>query len=1540
MAGMRDIFINDRKERSESPSQEAAVRVSSKENPSIADRIFLLLGPLYIRITSFFKSKRQTTRGKASIVLSAAFLLAAGIFVFAELGGYGVNGPATAPNSLDYGLVGYWDMEEGSGQTVYDKSGNGNNGVLGVNSSIGTDDPVFASGHNSSGQNGLGLQFDGINDYVQLPSSVPGNYLSLGQDYSIGFWVNANDLVSVQEVLTYSASASNRGGVRIRSNTIGAGTYDGASSVYVSGTITNGWHYITVIHNASNTMSMYIDGILQTGTMSNSFWSSNSFTIGGAAGGVSLNGSIDEVRAYKRVLSADEVRLLYNQKKPILQYGFDEGSGTVLYDGSFNNNDATLVNTPAYVAGKSATALDFASTSFQYGYLADNASVSLTKDLALSVWIKPESVTAATQFDIVGKWDGANESYLLSQYGDEIRVYIDSSSSYKTTDAANLSAGSWYHIEAVYSASSQTVNIYVNGMLQSGTVTGTIPASIGDDAGRFQVGAEDSTTTAANFYDGIIDSLRIYNYVRTQDEVLTDYNDGLAAKLGGGTRSWYGEDGGSAWGYRKSITINHLQVSNTDQANFPVLVSFIDANLKEVAGGGRVESSEGYDIAFTASDGVTLLDFEIEKYVPSTGELEAWVKIPNLSAAADVPIYMYYGSGQTSSLEDVSGVWDDGGSGHFASVWHLGESPAATAGDFDDATANDNDSVNTTNQPDAAAGKIDGALDFNGADDYLEFSDSQELRMNTGGTISAWINLTSIGEGSAGRIIDKSTGTSAESGYMLAVVSSQVVDFEVNGGADTLSSLNAITLGQSQLVTVTFDGSGRKIYVNGTDVTSSNGSLTALPPDTAGSVSVGNRAGNTDRALDGIVDEVRLSNVVRSADWIKTEFNNQNTPSSFYSVGSEEEKPIMILEYRFDEGTGTVVHDESFNDNDGLLGGDGLGTDLPSWVTGKNSSALSFDGTDDYVDISSALPVHSLTSYSISLWVKGAPGQLDKRLFSQGSSTNSYPMLTIGTDSAGASGKLDIYIRNESNVVFLNHFQSQSTVFDNTWHHIEWTDTAGSVKIFVDGVLDNSSSYTPLASVLPCDRAALGAVTRSALSHFFAGFVDDVRIYNYARTAEEVSVDYNNGQAAHLGQGNQYLNHGLVGYWDMEEGSGQTVYDKSGNGNDGVLGDTTAAESNDPVFGPGHNATGENGSGMVYDGYDDYANAGTGSSLNVTGAITMSAWVKPAVSDGSIIRKVDANLGYMMHLMSDQRVQIGINEFNSPLTTANNVITLNSWNHIVAAVDGSGAAVIYVNGLSVATGSLQALNTTATNPLLIGGDSWNSGNYFNGSIDEVRVYNRAISADEVRYLYNQKKPVLQYNFDKGSGTVAHDESFNDYDATISSSGVGWTVGKYGTALSFDGTYNGTTAYPNLKADEITISFFMKDLGTSTAWTAYVNLYTDENNRISIETNEDATRVIPVVRIGGVGYDAPDVPRPVGFNFYSVVFSKSGNFRKTYVNGVLADTFTDYPGGLTTDALYLGYSTVSIIDNFRIYNYARTADEILNDYNDSLAAHLR
>ncbi|MCK4919255.1 MAG: DUF2341 domain-containing protein, partial [Candidatus Pacebacteria bacterium] len=206
---------------------------------------------------------------------------------------------------------------------------------------------------------------------------------------------------------------------------------------------------------------------------------------------------------------------------------------------------------------------------------------------------------------------------------------------------------------------------------------------------------------------------------------------------------WYAT--GGTWSYRKAITIDNTKVPNTDQSNFPILISHTDPVLKHTSNGGKVTDLQGDDIIFTASDGNTKLDHEIEKYDNSTGEIIAWVKVPTLSSSTNTTIYIYYtNSSITTSQENISGVWDDGGSNNFKMVQHLSEDPSTGAPQSIDSTQYNNDGTSggTMTSGDQVTGRIDGSLDFDGVDDKITISDDSTLDITNTITLSTWVNVT------------------------------------------------------------------------------------------------------------------------------------------------------------------------------------------------------------------------------------------------------------------------------------------------------------------------------------------------------------------------------------------------------------------------------------------------------------------------------------------------------------------------------------------------------------------------------------------------------------------------------------------------------------------------------------------------------------------------------------------------------------------------------------------------------------------------------
>ena len=377
--------------------------------------------------------------------------------------------------------------------------------------------------------------------------------------------------------------------------------------------------------------------------------------------------------------------------------------------------------------------------------------------------------------------------------------------------------------------------------------------------------------------------------------------------------AWYNQD----WGYRKPIIIDDAQVTGSgDLSYFPVLINRTDTDWKDTGNGGHVGQSDGGDILFTSSNGTSKLDHEIEEYTASTGELVAWVEVPTLDYNDDTILYIYYGNASVADQWNITGTWNDGGSNYYKGVWHFGESSGTNVEDSTssgfDGTAQDANTGNGDGNtpPPVTAGNFGNARDFDGTDDLINVGDQSVLELTTF-TLEAWVYRTgACSPFIACEIISK--GASGSLGYTLRLDgdSSYKPMLRINDTGQRVPGTTNISTDNWYHIAASRDGSRVKIYVDGgneADVAQS-----ATPSFGSESVKIGNANANSDLTMDGIIDEARISSTVRSGDWIQTEFNNQDSPSTFYSVGSEDsgnpgiEQQINIIDQEYSTANTTA----------------------------------------------------------------------------------------------------------------------------------------------------------------------------------------------------------------------------------------------------------------------------------------------------------------------------------------------------------------------------------------------------------------------------------------------------------------------------------------------------------------------------------------------------------------------------------------------------------------------------------------------------------
>jgi hypothetical protein len=179
--------------------------------------------------------------------------------------------------------------------------------------------------------------------------------------------------------------------------------------------------------------------------------------------------------------------------------------------------------------------------------------------------------------------------------------------------------------------------------------------------------------------------------------------------------------------------------------------------------------------------------------------------------------------------------------------------------------------------------------------------------------------------------------------------------------------------------------------------------------------------------------------------------------------------------------------------------------DAGNLLAGSLGNAATFNGTDEFGARAGGFPIYNNPAYSIALWVNATgTGQSDKRFFSESSTLNTFPLFNLGTDATGANGTIRVYIRNDANTVLLAS-NSTRVALDGTWHHVVWTETNGQARLYIDGVLDESTfNYT--RGALTMNQTTLGAILRSTLGNYFSGMLDDVAVWNRLLSFAEIQA--------------------------------------------------------------------------------------------------------------------------------------------------------------------------------------------------------------------------------------------------------------------------------------------------------------------------------------------------------------------------------------------------------------------------------------------------
>ena len=912
--------------------------------------------------------------------------------------------------------------------------------------------------------------------------------------------------------------------------------------------------------------------------------------------------------------------------------------------------------------------------------------------------------------------------------------------------------------------------------------------------------------------------------------------------------------------------------------------------------------------------------------------------------------------------------------------WNLDEKSGTTASDI---SGNGNTGTWNGSGNHFVSGKVGGAGNFNGSSDYITSADATNLNSSSV-TVEAWVKFTVID--GVYRTIAGKWQPGVKEQYLIQIDSDNKIGWwtgnSSSGAGGRLASSTTPVSGRWYHIAATITGTTKSIYLNGVldNSTTSGNALSGTSDIDFGIGSKKSGGGSYYEFFNGQIDDVKVYNYARSAKQISEDMMGGHPAVAGARSGS------MVGYWKMDEGNGTAAKDSSGNGNNGTLTNMATApsTGTSGWSNfGKFNKALNFDGSNDTVIIQNNTSLNMSSGMSFSTWVYPTtiPGSSSYAFIGKKSDGSAHQYALYVSDSA-CSGVTRFAFSIWIGTVNKALCATNTTLVANTWYHVVGAYDGTTIKIYINGKLDNSIAQTGTIDT----GTGTFKIGTNISDLYWSGRIDEVKIYGSALTADEVKTDYNRGASLQFGStgtsatgvndtssersycppGDSTANCSPVGEWNFEDpstGSGQAA-DTSVNGLTGTATSTS--------FVPG-----KVGKGLQFTGSDSYVNLGTSALLNIAGTKTVQAWVKVDSSDTTntyrrIFSKREGlgsseTTGYELVINPSTCVVSFFHVAINPTATATATNCRGNWIHIAAVYTGT-QGIVYINGVP---GTASTFSTASSNssPALIGtcGSEYTngvSGCDFKGQIDQVKVYNYARNSAQIAWDYNRGAPVAWYKMDECQGSVVHDSSPNRLDGTVTigasgsqtaigtcqTSGTAWgngAVGKINSSLNFDGT-NDYVSVPNTNSlnntGPITISAWVKPTNYST----YRGITSKGSGNCTANCLFDiyltpTNGFLRFIRANGSTYY--EVTSSVGVpqgQWSHITVVDTGSSYVMYLNGKQLPTSVTFGSYLTPTTnsvdmrigLRADSATVMLggLDDLRMYNYALTSTQIKDVYN--------
>jgi prepilin-type N-terminal cleavage/methylation domain-containing protein len=428
----------------------------------------------------------------------------------------------------------------------------------------------------------------------------------------------------------------------------------------------------------------------------------------------------------------------------------------------------------------------------------------------------------------------------------------------------------------------------------------------------------------------------------------------------------------------------------------------------------------------------------------------------------------------------------------------------------------------------------------------------------------------------------------------------------------------------------------------------------------------------------------------------------------FTDTTSEEAETGPVAHWKLDETGGTTASDASGNGHHGTLVNMDPGSD---WVSGKVGGALDFDGSNDYVDCDNQLS--HLTDFSVTAWVNPSSVGTDRQIVSKGYN-GSITQWELKTTTGSGKVGFRHWAPGASGV------QSNQKLTAGTWTHLAGTYDGTTWRLYWDGLLDAESLDG--GPVETDQRLLLGAVDiNGSPGQLWRGRLDDIRLYDRVLDSAEI---------AELAEDTEV---GLVAWWRFDEHGGPNASDASGHGLAGTL----------VNMNPGHAWVGGHlDNALAFDGIDDYVLVSPDPLFAVPAQVTVAAWIykEPDIhAYGGIVSNHGYN-GDFTFRSYEGKLSFALWEADGSTRKLVGPTSLNShqWYHVAAVADGAEIRM-YVDGVPYGNpmsydGTIRA---TPSRLVSIGWDNYDNSRRWKGRLDDVRIYDRALSAGEIAQLAAQ-----------------------------------------------------------------------------------------------------------------------------------------------------------------------------------------------------------